>query len=195
MICVEKVSEPEQFDVEVRKKGGVWLADHPTGRVPPYWRPFLPALSKGFKQLCGYSAMYTPSGTVDHYVDIKERRELAYEWDNYRFASELLNSMKGCKGKDGSKVFDPYEVNDGWFEIILPSLQLIVTDSVPPELREQAMYTLERLHLRDDERIIRQRRHWIEEYKNSGDIGVLERNAPLLARAVTKRLLAGQPIV
>jgi len=147
------------------------------------------ALADGFNELCGYGAMYEPSGTVDHFISIKEARCFAYEWENYRFASQWLNSSKQTRRPNQPAVLDPYEVQDGWFEISLPDLQLMVSDQIPPEFRARAEYTLERLHLRNDERILRQRRHWMAEYERSGDIGILDRNAPLLARAVRKRAL------
>ncbi len=82
-------------------------------------------------------------------------------------------------------VLDPVEVRDGWFEITLPDLQLRVTEAVPAERRALAQQTLIRLHLRDDERVMRQRREWYRLYQK-GDITieVLHRFAPLIARAV-----------
>jgi hypothetical protein len=79
-------------------------------------------------------------------------------------------------------------VEDDWFEILLPSLQLVLTDAVPPEERTRAEFTLQRLHLRDDERVIRQRQQWYQLYLD-GEITLtgLERNAPLIARAIKKQ--------
>ena len=75
-----------------------------------------------------------------------------------------------------------------WFEIILPSLQLRITDQVPAQLRPKAEYTLERLHLQDDERVIRQRREWYRMYQE-GELTLdgLFRKAPLIAAAVEKQ--------
>jgi hypothetical protein len=86
-------------------------------------------------------------------------------------------------------VLDPFEVEDDWFELRLPDLQLVLSDKVPPEVYERAAFTLERLHLRDDERVIRQRRAWYELFLE-GEITLagLERKAPLIARAVRKTL-------
>jgi hypothetical protein len=64
-------------------------------------------------------------GTVDHYLCCKNYRHLAYEWSDYRFAFSWINSSKGTLD---SQVLDPFEVEDGWFEIVLPSLELILTD-------------------------------------------------------------------
>ncbi len=78
-------------------------------------------------------------------------------------------------------------MQDDWFEILLPSLQLIVTNHIPDEYREKAEYTVKRLRLRDDERIIRQRREWYRMYRD-GEVNLegLKKKAPLIARAIEK---------
>lgn len=65
-------------------------------------------------------------------------------------------------------------------------LQLVVNESrVPESLRERARFVLTRLHLRDDERVIRQRRAWYRMYED-GELTLewLRRKAPLIARAI-----------
>ncbi len=129
--------------------------------------------------------MYEPVGTVDHYLSWKARPERAYDWDNYRFASGWINSSKQTAD---DTVLDPFLVGDDWFEIILPSLQLVLTDAVPEEHRARAAHTLERLHLRDDERVIRQRREWYRMYQDSElTLEGLRKKAPLIARAVARQ--------
>ena len=117
-------------------------------------------------------------------MSILEDRNLAYEWANYRYASHWINSSK-----HGAKVLDPFEVEDGWFEILLPSLQLVLTDRVPAKRRDLAERTLERLNLRDDERVVRQRREWYRMYE-AGELSLegLRKKAPLIARAVETHL-------
>lgn len=128
-------------------------------------------------------------GTVDHYLSCDNHRHLAYEWSNYRFVSSTLNSSKRTKD---DKVLDPYQVADGWFEILLPSLQMRTTDAVPPELREKAEFTLTELHLRDGERVIRWRQSWYEMYlRGELTLAGLRSVAPLIADAVDKELAAG----
>ena len=79
------------------------------------------------------------------------------------------------------------EVENGWFELHLPSLQLRVADTIPDEFRERAEYVLSRLHLRDDERVIRQRSEWYRMYR-SGELSPdgLDKKAPLIAAAIAK---------
>lgn len=135
MIRVAKVPKPAKFDKEAGQPGERWLEDNPTStaRPPALWNAFTADLSAGFGGLCGYAAMFDPTGgTVDHYLSYKHHRHLAYDWGNYRFASGTLNSSK--KTADDT-VLDPFEVQPGWFEILLPSLQMRVTDVVPDALR------------------------------------------------------------
>src|SRR4051812_47981176 len=129
--------------------------------------------------------MYDPTGgTIDHYLSYRNHPHLAYEWSNYRFASSTMNSIKSAAD---DVVLDPYDVEDGWFEIILPSLQMRATEHVPLALRPRAEATLSRLKLRDDERLIRWRQSWYEMYR-AGELTLdgLERVAPLIAAAVRK---------
>lgn len=187
MIRVKPVPEPGDFQARCGRPGREWLRAHP-GAVRPraYWSPFKSALAAGFAHLCGYSAMYCPVGSVDHYLSWRQHPERAYDWGNYRFAEEWVNKSKQDADQ---KVLDPFEVRDGWFEILLPSLQLVLTDAVPANKRGRAEYTLSRLHLRDDERVIRQRRAWMQMYL-AGKLTLegLAQVAPLLAAAVRKQL-------
>ena len=110
---------------------------------------------------------------------------LTYEWSNYRFASAWLNSTK--QNAD-AEVLDPFEVEDGWFELHLPSLGLLVAPRIPDEVRKKAEFTLQRLRLRDDERVVRQRRAWYQEYQAGNlPLVLLAKLAPLVARAVAKQ--------
>ena len=112
-------------------------------------------------------------------------RSLAYAWDKYRFCSGWINQSKSKLPSDC--LLDPYDVGLGWFEILLPSLQLRVSDEAPSEVRERAEFMIRKLHLRDDERAIRVRRSWLELYER-GDLTLdgLRDRAPLIAAAVAK---------
>jgi len=186
MIRFEPVPKPEGFEERAEKPGRAWLEAHPEARRPrDYWAPFKGALAEGFRQLCAYSAMYEPVGTVDHFVSVEEDRSRAYDWSNYRFCSHWLNASK--QSLPSGEMLDPFLVDDGWFEVLLPSLQLVVTDQVPHEFRERAQRVIERLHLRDDERVLAQRREWYRMYQE-GELNLdgLRKKAPMIAAAVDK---------
>ena len=189
MIHFTTPPEPSRFDEEVRQPGTAFLAQYPAGRPKGFWKLCKGDLANGFRNLCAYSAMYEPVGTVDHYLSCDNYRDKAYEWSNYRFASGWINSSKQTAD---DRVLDPFNVRDGWFEIILPSLQLVLTDVIPAHEVARAEYTLSRLHLGDDERVIRQRREWYRMYQE-GELSLegLQKKAPLIARAVRKQLATG----
>lgn len=185
MIRFQPPPEPTGFDRKCRRAGERWLREHPgAGRPKDFWSAFKPQLAEGFHQLCAYVAMYEPVGTVDHFASFRNAPKLAYEWDNYRYASGWVNCSK--QNAD-DQVLDPFQVGDEWFEVLLPSLQLVLTDKVPSEHRARAKNTLERLHLQDDERVLRQRREWYRMYQD-GELNLrgLRKKAPLIARAVER---------
>jgi hypothetical protein len=181
--------EPPAFDTKCRQKGLAWLQKNPKNtrkqkRPTDYWSPFRPALADRFSDLCAYGAMYEPVGTVDHFQPVEANETLAYEWLNYRYASAWINSSKSkCPA-----VLDPFDVQPGWFEVLLPSLQLVTRkDRIPAALHAQVDDTLRRLHLCDDERIVRQRRKWLEMYESGRlDLEGLRVFAPLIAEAVER---------
>jgi len=65
---------------------------------------------------------------------------------------------------------------------LLPPLQLVLTDAVLPHERQKAEFTLQRLHLGDDERVIRQRQQWYQLYLDG-----LEKKTPLITGAIRKQ--------
>lgn len=192
MIRFEAVPKPEGFAATVEQPGATWLGNNPDAKRPrDLWSPFKAILADGFRSLCAYSAMYEPVGTVDHFVSWHEDKSKAYEWENYRYSAGWINSSK--KSLESAKIFDPFDVEDGWFEIILPSLQLVVSDAIPDEHVARAEYVLERLHLRDDERVLRQRRAWYRMYQEDElSLEGLRTKAPLIARAVEVMQIKGQ---
>ncbi len=124
-------------------------------------------------------------GTVDHYFSWNNFPYLAYDWENYRHVSATLNSSK--KDLDDA-VLDPFEVGDGWFEILLPSLQMVLTSKVPAALRAKAEFTLERLKLDKGKRVIGWRSAWYQMYcQKKITLDGLRDVAPLLASAVEKQ--------
>src|SRR5204862_6453922 len=115
-----------------------------------------------------------------------EERRPAYEWSNYRYAAGWINSSKSkLSSRD---IIDPFVVGKGWFEILLPSCQMVRTRRCPKKFRTRADNMLNRLHLGHDERVVRYRRHWLEQYdRKKIPLSDLDQKAPLLAEAVRKR--------
>ena len=184
MIPVARLAEPQDFDERVRKRGAEWIAEHGETATPrPYWIEFLPALREGFGRRCGYSAMLVDHGTVDHFRSQRDHRSLLYEWSNLRFASALMNASKKARA-----VLDPYEVGADWFEVVLPSMELVARfERIPADRHALVRATLATLPLVHDERIVRQRREWYAMFC-AGELSIegLERVAPQIAAAVER---------
>jgi hypothetical protein len=87
VIHVDLQPEPPTFDELVRKPGQRALAER-REELTPYWRACLPDLHERYRGICAYLCVMIPRGTgarsVDHLAPKSKRRELAYEWDNYR---------------------------------------------------------------------------------------------------------------
>jgi len=184
MIHFAHVPEPPDFEQEVRQKGKDWLVKNPDKTSPRnLWSPFRKHLAAGFQNLCGYSAMFEPIGTVDHYISCHQDRAKAYDWDNYRFASAWINSSK----KADDRILDPFGVQDEWFEVELLTFSLVPQiEKIPTSEIEKVKQTQRKLN---NEVIVRQRREWYRTYAD-GEISLdgLEKKAPLVARAIRKRL-------
>ena len=163
MIRCRLAPQPRGFQARVRQPDRAWLKKHRTGRPPPYWLNAWEDVANAFEDRCAYTAMWIGApGTVDHFVSVDEKRRLAYEWSNYRYAAGWINSSKSkLSSRD---IIDPFVVGKGWFEILLPSCQMVRTRRCPKKFRVRADNMLNRLHLGHDERVVRYRRHWIEQY-------------------------------
>ena len=71
---------------------------------------------------------------------------------------------------------------------MLPSLQLVASESVPEGEQAGVQFVLERLHLGHDERIMRQRQEWYRMYQDGQlTLDGLATKAPLIAAAVIRQ--------
>ncbi len=181
--------EPDDFDPLARQKGNEWLKLNP-GKLPKdLWSVFKPQLEAAFDDRCAYTAMHIPSGigTVDHYLSKHNYPGLAYEWSNYRHATGRVN---GCKGNLDDQILDPFVIEDDWFAIQIPDLQLVLTDKIPAELRDQALFTIEKLQLQNSDWILRQRSRYYNGYLEGWiTMSQLEVDAPMIARAIRANAL------
>ena len=121
MIRITPQAEPAPFNRNVRIPGNSFLLR--LHRAPTrtewgqnnYWKSCLSDLQSAYHDICAYTACWLPdSASVDHFIpkSTPAGRTLAYEWNNYRLASQKVNSKKG-----DLSVLDPFTVNDSWFVI------------------------------------------------------------------------------
>lgn len=188
------------YEEKVLSPGRRWLRENaspttaPTAprarKSPPdYWRRIQPELAEAFQRRCVYTAIkICGDGVVDHFVSIDEDLGQAYEWDNFRYCTHWVNSRK--RNLRSTQLLDPLEIEDKWFEIVLPSLELRVTERCPEPLRARAQFMLEKLGLANGERAMQTRRDWYEIYRpeDPQTLALLDEWAPLLSRAIRKQL-------
>jgi hypothetical protein len=196
------ILEPEEFDKNCRIPGNAWLKAHPKndphkarnheGEI--FWKPFLPALRAGFSKRCGYLAIKLPvGGVVDHYVSCNEDRTLSFEWNNYRYSSESVNSRKSLLDRNNGRALDPFDVVDGWFRVVIPSFELVLTDKVPDSIRAIAEDTVQKLGLDSGPEALEARWCVYESHYGNGSINMLglQRDAPLIASAIAQWIAEG----
>jgi hypothetical protein len=205
VVALSQDNEPRGFDKNCRVPGARFLAAYPE-RDPhekcDWWSAFKPELAEHFHHRCGWmGTVIGLEGDVDHFLACGHRKgkpspyqSLAFEWANLRYICGIVNSRKGSLD---DQILDPCEVGAGWFEVLLPSFQLIATDAIPTAaLRSKARLTLERLDLRRGyharwSRWDVYRRHW-----NGGrpNMPALAHDAPLIAAAVQRLQALGHAL-
>jgi hypothetical protein len=222
VIRIEKQPEPRppgfDFDGRVRQPGLSTLAEltgNPptisrTGpRIPkradriedlkpavlrdyPYWTRALDALHEAYHGICAYSCFYIEpitGPTVDHFVALRQAgARQAYEWDNFRLACSLLNA---CKNKFPD-VLDPFEIEDGWFELNLATFEVEPAPNLDEQLKQRVRDSIQRLQLNSRD-CRNTRRRWFEDYwqprvaSRPLPLWYFEERAPLLAREMRRQ--------
>jgi hypothetical protein len=184
MIHVDQKPEPPIFDARVEKPGALFLRkfSNPTDtqwRNHSYWRRVLPQLHCKYDGICAYSSEFIPYvtgvDTVEHFLPKDKNPDQAYKWANYRLVCLRLNSRKGTR-----RILDPFRIENAWFVLQFPSLQVLLGPNIPAALLTTANETIFVLDL-NGEASIRSRERWIRDYCRS-DIteAYLQRNAPFI---------------
>jgi uncharacterized protein (TIGR02646 family) len=186
VIHVEPQPEPPDFDARVRQPGRADLSS-PAGELRSHWRHCATQLWAAYKGVCAYSSLHIPRGTgalsVDHLLPKSKRRELAYEWSNYRLACVRMNARKN----DLEDVLDPFEVQDGWFALELSTLEVIPGEGLTETMRARVQKTIDRLNLNDDE-FVRAREAYHTAWRE-GDMSfrLIRKHCPFLAKELLRQ--------
>lgn len=155
MIHIELKPEPPDFDMRVRQPGNAFLANtpNPTSRQwshNNYWSRCSAQLYKAYGGVCAYSGEWfsrtTAQVSVDHFYPKSSYQEKAYEWDNYRLTTQVMNGYKGDK-----IVLDPFEIQNGDLVLDFPSCLVKPRKNMTPAEKSKAKSTIQILHLNDEE--------------------------------------------
>lgn len=187
MIHVKRKKEPAEFDDRVREPGKQFLARIPAPKGKQwngyeYWRRILHHLHTEYGGICAYSCHWIPydtgAQTVEHFKPKDVYPAEAYEWSNYRLVCGTLNGRKG-KYED---VFDPFNVQNGWFIIDFPSLLVKPSDELGVDQSTKVQTTIDRLMLNDEGTCLKSRQDWIMSFcYEKFTFAHLEEKAPFLA--------------
>lgn len=214
MIPVSPADEPQAFETQVRRPGLRAVAemvgerpkrkagrrfvkianrreDIPPSSFPDYWTKCLEDLLRAYNHMCAYSCFrihpVTGAASVDHFAPKSRRWDKIYEWNNYRLASSRMNARKN----NFEDLVDPFEVQDGWFQLELVGFQVIPNPRLETLRRQRIETTIVRLKLND---FWRQREHDAQCYWD-GDVSLktLRRESPFVALELERqrRLNAG----
>jgi hypothetical protein len=192
MIPVRKKPEPENFDELVRTPGREFLEKVPAPTTKQwkrheYWKEVLGKMGQSYRWVCAYSALWVPpvtgARTIDHFVPKSTNPALAYEWDNFRYASATMNSRKGTK-----TIIDPFTLKPGWFEMDFEQLEVKPNPTLSPENAEVVRSTIKILKLDKDEEYKNACQNWVMNYCR-GDITFkfLKAAAPFIAYELERK--------
>lgn len=97
---------------------------------------------------------------MDHFEPKSLKPELAYEWSNYRLASERLNSYKA----DSTAVVDPFDVQAGWFELDFATFFVLAGTQLHVDVTNRIEETIRTLRLNSDDSLVRNRFEITKDY-------------------------------
>lgn len=190
MIRVTPQNEYPGFDVQVRQPGAAFLllCPHPNSKQfkkKNYWGRAAKELHAAYTGICAYTAIYLPEqGSVDHFFPTSTHPQLAYEWANYRLASSRVNTTKSNQ----AGIVDPFEVQDNWFFIDIPSCMLKPNPNLEKALRSRISSTINSLRLNSDDAYVQERCSILIEYATEAiALGFLTRRYPFLAKELVRQ--------
>ena len=190
MIHVKKQQEPIDFNIKVRIPGRKFLNSCPQPKRKDwhrhnYWRECNRDLYDCYNGVCAYTGEWfsLTTGVVDHFKPKSLAPGLAYEWDNYRLATQRANH-----NKDSYIIVDPFNVQLGWFTLEIPSCLIVVGDGLSCEIYAQVKYTIEKLRLNSDDEYVQRRCDTIIDYINGNiSFASLRRYFPFIASELERQ--------
>lgn len=159
--------------------------DIPPDGFPPIWQEALDDLKTAYNHICAFSCFrihpVTGAASVDHMAPKSRRHDAVYEWGNYRLACSRLNARK----RDFEGLLDPFEIENGWFQLELLGFSVVPNPALPQRLRERVDFTITKLGLND----FRGDREKDAEDYLSGEVSyaVLRRESPFVAAELKRQ--------
>lgn len=172
MIRVDLQPEPLHFDSEIRQRGAVHLRNRPTNssskfwKNHEYWRNIQQDLYDSYHGICAYVAEWFSynESSCDHFLPRCQHPDLAYEWANYRLASQKANAHKAHH----VDIIDPFEVLPTWFTLDITSGQVKPGVGKTDPNHQKIKRTIDILKLNSDKSYMKSRLNIIDTYIDDG---------------------------
>ena len=193
MIRIALKPEPTDFDVRVRQPGNAFLATTPNPNSRQwskhnYWSRCSSQLYQAYGGICAYCGEWFSKTTsvisVDHFYPKSTHQEKAYEWDNYRLTTQVMNGYKGDK-----IVLDPFQIQIGDLTIDFPSCLIKPRKDMTPAEKSKAQSTIQILHLNDEDQANRRCEIVMEYISNNISRAFLESKYPFIASELNRQCL------
>jgi hypothetical protein len=189
VIRVLQQPEPVTFSAGVRVPGNTFLRG--LRRAPSkqewsqnnFWRYCITDLQTAYRDVCAFTSCWLPdSASVDHFMPKTRSPNLAYEWSNYRLASQKVNSKKG-----NATVLDPFTIDDTWFILDFGSSMVRPSRQQPTNTQAIVQQTITTLGL-NDRTWIRVRFTVLRQYANlKVTFDYLQECYPFIARELDRQ--------
>lgn len=126
------------------------------------WRRAIPDLMRLYNHTCAYLGVrISDFVTVDHFRPVSRHQKQAYDWNNFRLSTPLVNTFKG----NHEDVLDPFLVQPGWFELTLLTGEIDPGKHVSdPALLDAIEATIRRLRLKENKTWTDRRREAFDRY-------------------------------
>lgn len=146
-------------------------------------------MHSAYDGICAFTCMYlVGASTVDHFTPRQADPWLAYEWSNYRLASQQVNQSKG----DKTGILDPFAIGWQWFALRFPSCLVVPGACLPSAQVPAAKRTIEVLKLNTDDALVQERCNLVI-FLRDGQIRLqfLEVRYPFIASELKRQNLLG----
>ena len=188
MIKVILAPEPSSFNDKVRIPGTLFLKSRSNKKeLGAFWQKALIDVNKAYKSLCAYTGSRIHCDqTIDHFLPKSLYPEHAYEWKNYRLCHARINQYKN----NSIEILDPFEVEDGWFQLDFPSCLIFANPDLHVDIRNKINRTIDKLHLNKNESMIDFRLNIVLSYINNDlTIEYLDQYYPFVSKEIKRQKL------
>ena len=193
MIHIDLAPEPSDFDTRVRVPGNQFLARTPLPNSTQwskhnYWNRCSNELYQAYGGICAYTGQWFPRSTtnvsVDHYLPKSRYPEKAYEWDNYRLTTSVMNNYKSDK-----EILYPFTIADGDFVLDFPSCLIRPRKDMVPSLKSKAQQTINILHLNDEDQASQRCEVVLDYVTGNISFSHMQKKYPYIAKEITRQAL------